>query len=88
MLDRYERRRLDEIEHQLSGDDPHLAELMSNEGSRRSRGLRFNLRTGIIVFSYACALLCLVLGEGAGFFLGVALATVMIGLYDWTMRAV
>ncbi|SDP30470.1 Protein of unknown function [Actinopolyspora xinjiangensis] len=88
MLDRHERRRLDEIEHQLSGDDPQLAELMTGEASPAPRKLRLKPRTWIIAFSYACALLCLLLGEGAGFFLGVALATVMLGLHDWRMRAV
>ncbi|WP_017974560.1 DUF3040 domain-containing protein [Actinopolyspora halophila] len=88
MLDRDERRRLDEIEQHLSGDDPELAELMTGNSSYVSFRGKLTPRTALIAFSYGCALLCLLLGAGGGFFLGVALATILLGLRDWRLYAV
>ncbi|NHD16843.1 MULTISPECIES: DUF3040 domain-containing protein [Actinopolyspora] len=87
MLDRDERRRLDEIEQHLSGDDPDLAELMTGNSPHVSFRGKLTPRTVLIAFSYGCALLCLLLGAGGGFFLGAALATVLLGLRDWRLHS-
>ncbi|WP_019854159.1 DUF3040 domain-containing protein [Actinopolyspora mortivallis] len=88
MLDRDERRRLDEIERHLTGDDPGLAERMNGRASHPSFRGALRPRTALVVFTYTCAALCLLLGEGGGFFLGVALATALIALHDWRVYAV
>ncbi|MEU6132962.1 DUF3040 domain-containing protein [Saccharopolyspora sp. NPDC047091] len=83
MLPRHERRRIAEIEKGLVLQDPDFADrLRRAELPGRARpGVRVVLGCVAVV----AALLCMVLGEVAGFLLAGLLATVLLAARDWRL---
>ncbi len=87
MLPRDERRRLAEIEHQLSHEDPQFARKLTCRRRRRKARARVSLPTGLAVSSAGIALLCLVLGEVTGFVLAAVLSAALILLRAWDVKS-
>ncbi|KEI45017.1 DUF3040 domain-containing protein [Saccharopolyspora rectivirgula] len=87
MLPKDERRRLKEIEDQLAGDDPKLAQRLSGANSMRLAWARLNPRLVLVIATALLALLCLVLGEGAGFFLAGVLAVMIFVFRNWRVQS-
>jgi len=83
VLDRYERQVLDEMERQLSADDPRFT-------SRFGRPRRGAGRRAWRVLGVACAVLsgaALVLGALGQFLLTALLAAALLGLRDFTVHS-
>lgn len=86
MLDKHERRRLDEIESRLRAEDPDFAQAMSGTGrSRLVRHLR-SPSAVLAVISGCAALLCVGLGQGGGFATAALLTLVLVATTRWTIR--
>jgi hypothetical protein len=84
VLDKHERQALDEIERQLSADDPGFASRFGRS-SRRVVARRAWRAVGM-----ACAALsvvALVLGALGQFLITALLAALLLGLRDYTVRA-
>ncbi|WP_243787748.1 DUF3040 domain-containing protein [Saccharopolyspora gloriosae] len=83
MLPRHERRRIAEIEKGLSTQDPDFAHRFREaELPGRSRP---KVRVVLGAVAVAIALLCMVLGEVAGFLLTGVLATLLLAGRDWRL---
>ncbi len=83
MLPRDERRRIAEIEKGLSMQDPDFADrLRQAELPGRSR-----LRLVLGIVSAVVAVLCMLLGEVAGFLLTGVLAALLLSLRGWRLLA-
>lgn len=83
MLDRYERQMLDEIERQLSADDPRFT-------SRFGRPRHDATRRAWRALGVACAVLsgvALVLGALGQFLVAALLAAALLGLRDFTVNS-
>ncbi|MBK0869782.1 DUF3040 domain-containing protein [Saccharopolyspora sp. HNM0986] len=83
MLPRDERRRIEQIEKGLSMQDPEFADrLRQAELPGRSR-----VRLVLGVASAVLAVLCMLLGEVAGFLLTGVLAALLLSLRGWRLVA-
>lgn len=78
MLPRNERRSLEKIEDRLNIDDPEFARKLTDSRLTRWSLRKLPPRVVLEAASAGTAGVCVVLGEGAGFFLAGALAAVMI----------
>ncbi|GAA2795094.1 DUF3040 domain-containing protein [Saccharopolyspora taberi] len=83
MLPRHERRRLEEIEDQLSTEDPEFARTLTDPSLRRWKLRRVPPRLAVGVLCGALAIVCLFLGEGGSFAAAGVLSVVLILLRDW-----
>ncbi|CAM02657.1 Protein of unknown function (DUF3040) [Saccharopolyspora erythraea NRRL 2338] len=86
MLPRHERRRLEEIEDQLSIEDPEFARALTDPSLRRWSPRRVPPRLVLGLLSALLAVLCLFLGEGGAFVSAGILAVVLIAVRDWSFR--
>lgn len=83
MLPRDERRRIEQIEKGLSMQDPEFADrLRQAELPGRSR-----VRLVLGIASAVLAVLCMLLGEVAGFLLTGVLAALLLSLRGWRLVA-
>ncbi|MBQ6642256.1 MAG: DUF3040 domain-containing protein [Saccharopolyspora sp.] len=83
MLPRDERRRIEQIEKGLSMQDPEFADrLRQAELPGRSR-----VRLVLGIVSAVLAVLCMLLGEVAGFLLTGVLAALLLSLRGWRLVA-
>lgn len=83
MLPRDERRRIAEIEQGLSMQDPDFADrLRQAELPGRSR-----MRLVLGIIAAVVAVLCMLLGEVAGFLLTGVLAALLLSLRGWRLLA-
>ncbi len=87
MLPRDERRRLEEIETQLSVEDPDFTRRMSAGDARRAllKGVSPRLAAAIGVAGLAA--LCLILNEGVAFLEASILSTALFLSRKWDIRA-
>ncbi|SFT08398.1 DUF3040 domain-containing protein [Saccharopolyspora flava] len=85
MLRRHELRILGEMERQLAGDDPALADRMTS--TRIPFRAWLTRRRAFALAVAALSLLCLALGEGAAFFTTALLAAALLLTRDWTFRS-
>ena len=86
MLDKHERRRLDEIGSRLSAEDPDFARAMSGTGrSRLAQHLR-SPSDVLAVISGCAALLCVGLGQVGGFATAALLALVLVAAARWKLH--
>ncbi|MFR9729852.1 DUF3040 domain-containing protein [Saccharopolyspora sp. MS10] len=85
MLPRHERRRIAEIERGLSLQDPDLAHLL-RESELPGRP-RWGARTALGTLAAVAAVLCVLLGEAAGFVSAGLLATALLAGRDWWLSA-
>lgn len=84
MLDKHERQALDEIERQLSADDPGFTSRFGRTSNR------VVVRRAWRALGMACAVLSVValaLGALGQFLITALLAAVLLGLRDYTVRA-
>lgn len=86
MLSRHERRCLEQIEDQLTGDDPDFVRRMQGTRWWWPWG-RLSPRAGIGVSSLGLALICVFLGEASGFITAAALGAVLLITRNWHLRA-
>jgi hypothetical protein len=86
MLGRHERRLLEEIERQLGAQDPEFADRMTHTSPWIRVRAWLTGRRAIGVVAAFLAVLCLFLGEGAGFVMAGLFAGVVFLLSDWTIR--
>lgn len=86
MLDKHERRRLDEIESRLNAEDPDFAQAMNGTGrSRLARHLR-SPSAVLAVISGCAALLCAGLGQAGGFATAALLTLVLVVATRWKLH--
>lgn len=86
MLDKHERRRLDEIESRLSAEDPDFARAMDGTGRYRlARHLR-SPSGALAAISGCAALLCAGLGQPSGFATAALLTLVLVVATRWQLR--
>ncbi|MHA6799691.1 DUF3040 domain-containing protein [Bounagaea algeriensis] len=83
MLSRHERQRLEQIEEQLTGDDPEFARRMQRRRwwwpwQRPSAPAAW----GIV--SLAAAVVCVLLGEASGFVTAAMLGAVLLMVRHWS----
>ena len=86
MLPRDERRRLEEIESQLSLEDPEFTYRMGARSTRRWVLRTVSPRMALGVVAAFIAVLCLILGEGLAFAEAGVLATLVILSRKWDIR--
>ncbi|MEV0701736.1 DUF3040 domain-containing protein [Saccharopolyspora sp. NPDC050389] len=86
MLPRDERRRLREIEQQLSGEDPKLARRLTETSTWRRIWAVTSPQTALAFFAAVVAVLCLFLGEGGGVLSAGALAAIVFISRNWEIR--
>jgi hypothetical protein len=87
MLPRHERRRLEEIERQFTAEDPEFVRRLT-QTRLLTQVLSWLSPRGIVaVVAAALSLMCLVLGEGAGFVTAGVLAAVLLTLRTWNLQA-
>lgn len=86
MLPKDERRRLKEIENQLTGDDPKLARRLSETSAMRRLWLQLSPRTLLVLVAAVLAVLCLFLGEGGGMFFSAVVALIAFAFQKCQIR--
>lgn len=86
MLPRNERRRLEEIEDRLNAEDPEFVRKLSEPGDAKwsLRGIAPRMIPELVAGS--AAVLCLFLGEGAGFVTAAVLAVVLFAVRRYRIR--
>lgn len=86
MTQPHERRLLDQIERELRAGDPGFAERMTHARplTRVRAWMSFHRALGVV--AAFLALLCLVLGEGAGFIVSGLLACALLVSSGWKLR--
>lgn len=86
MLSRHERRCLDQIEEQLTGDDPDFARRMERTRWWWPWG-RLTPRTTVAVGTLGLAVICMFLGEATGFITASMLGAAVLATRNWQLRA-
>ncbi|MEV5535766.1 DUF3040 domain-containing protein [Saccharopolyspora shandongensis] len=86
MLRRYERRLLDEIERHLNAEDPAFARKITDVRPLTRFRAWLSARRTLGITSAILAVLCLLLGDGAGFFTTGALAGALLLLDGWKLQ--
>jgi hypothetical protein len=87
MFRRYERRQLAEIERQLCAEDPVLARKLTDIRPLTRVLTWLSACRALAVATAALSILCLFLGDGAGFLTTAVLAGALLMLNGWTVQA-